>query len=179
LSTSFAFRRRKKSKHKEGLVEQELELERQKLETAISGDDDRSTSGSGSGQKTPAVMSSSSGGSRRTEAEKRFEERQKQRVSHLLLRGTALYSCFQMAQRVAKLAGKTHKDRVNEFNAKLEALSEHHDIPKVHTQMLASPFFLTHYLGWTRLRTWALLNLCVCLVYYRITFALYPRLLYG
>jgi hypothetical protein len=36
-----------------------------------------------------------------------------------------------MAERVAKLASKTHKDRVNEFNSKLEALSEHHDIPKV------------------------------------------------
>lgn len=33
--------------------------------------------------------------------------------------------------KVAKIAHKTHKDRVNEFNAKLEALSEHHDIPKV------------------------------------------------
>jgi hypothetical protein len=31
---------------------------------------------------------------------------------------------------VKKLAGKTHKDRVNELNTKLEALSEHHDIPK-------------------------------------------------
>lgn len=29
------------------------------------------------------------------------------------------------------MATKTHKDRVNEFNSKLEALSEHHDIPKV------------------------------------------------
>jgi hypothetical protein len=29
------------------------------------------------------------------------------------------------------MANKTHKDRVNEFNNKLEALSEHHDIPKV------------------------------------------------
>ena len=164
LSTSFAFRR-KKSKHKEGLIEQELELERRKVEKAISGDDDRSIPGNGSGRKTPVVASSSSGGSRRTEAEKRFEERQKQRVSNLLLSVTALYSCFQMAQRVAKLAGKTHKDRVNEFNAKLEALSEHHDIPKVHMQKLVSPFFLTHYLGWTRLRTWALLNLCVCLLY--------------
>ena len=32
---------------------------------------------------------------------------------------------------MTKLATKTHKDRVNEFNSKLEALSEHHDIPKV------------------------------------------------
>lgn len=37
---------------------------------------------------------------------------------------------------MAKLAGKTHKDRVNEFNAHLESLSEHHDIPKVHRTYL-------------------------------------------
>ena len=29
------------------------------------------------------------------------------------------------------MATKTHKDRVHEFNEKLEQLSEHHDIPKV------------------------------------------------
>lgn len=29
------------------------------------------------------------------------------------------------------MAAKTHKDRVSEFNAHLESLSEHHDIPKV------------------------------------------------
>jgi len=39
----------------------------------------------------------------------------------------------QLADKVKKLAGKTHKDRVNDFNTKLEALSEHHDIPKVNT----------------------------------------------
>ena len=38
---------------------------------------------------------------------------------------------MQRADKVKKLAGKTHKDRVHEFNAKLETLSEHHDIPKV------------------------------------------------
>ena len=38
---------------------------------------------------------------------------------------------MQLADKVKKLAGKTHKDRVNDLNTKLEALSEHHDIPKV------------------------------------------------
>ena len=38
---------------------------------------------------------------------------------------------IQLADKVKKLAGKTHKDRVHEFNTKLETLSEHHDIPKV------------------------------------------------
>ena len=55
----------------------------------------------------------------------------------------------QLQQKVAKLAGKTHKERVQQFNEKLvstrdglsqfervltslqESLSEHHDIPKV------------------------------------------------
>ena len=42
-----------------------------------------------------------------------------------------MLSIKQLAKRVLKLADKTHKDRVSEFNAHLEALSEHHDIPKV------------------------------------------------
>ena len=33
--------------------------------------------------------------------------------------------------RVSKAADKSHKERVAEFNNKLEQLSEHHDIPKV------------------------------------------------
>ena len=44
--------------------------------------------------------------------------------------GSLNYS-MKLAEKVAKLANTTHKDRVNEFNSKLEALSEHHDIPKV------------------------------------------------
>jgi hypothetical protein len=55
--------------------------------------------------------------------------------------GCSRSSCFpshtifthgaQLADKVKKLARKTHKDRVHEFNTKLESLSEHHDIPKV------------------------------------------------
>ena len=37
----------------------------------------------------------------------------------------------QLLEKVAKQAHMTHKDRVHEFNTKLESLSEHHDIPKV------------------------------------------------
>jgi hypothetical protein len=47
------------------------------------------------------------------------------------IHGTNLVRFIQLDERVAKLATKTHKDRVSEFNSKLEALSEHHDIPKV------------------------------------------------
>ncbi|KAH7107055.1 DUF1754-domain-containing protein [Auriculariales sp. MPI-PUGE-AT-0066] len=77
----------------------------------------RELSGSpaGSARASPGAGGVSASDSKRTDAERRFEEIQKQRL----------------AKRVAKLAGKTHKERVSEFNSKLETLSEHHDIPKV------------------------------------------------
>lgn len=51
----------------------------------------------------------------RTEAEKKFEAKM----------------MAAEEKRLAKLAAVSHRDRVREFNEKLEALSEHHDIPKV------------------------------------------------
>ncbi|CAO3643962.1 unnamed protein product [Cunninghamella blakesleeana] len=51
----------------------------------------------------------------KTEAEIKFEQIKLQR---------------QM-ERVSKAAQKSHKERVADFNNKLEQLSEHHDIPKV------------------------------------------------
>ncbi|KZS93451.1 DUF1754-domain-containing protein [Sistotremastrum niveocremeum HHB9708] len=68
-----------------------------------------------SGSSVPRESDSPKPTDRKTAAERRFEEIQKQRL----------------AERVAKMAVKTHKDRVHEFNAQLESLSEHHDIPKV------------------------------------------------
>ena len=47
----------------------------------------------------------------------------------------------QLAEKVARMATQTHKDRVAEFNAKLEALSEHHDIPKVSFMSLYNTTF--------------------------------------
>lgn len=38
---------------------------------------------------------------------------------------------LQMNAKVASQAKKSHKELVADFNEKLEALSEHHDIPKV------------------------------------------------
>ncbi|BDA41034.1 probable protein FAM32A at C-terminar half [Coccomyxa sp. Obi] len=52
---------------------------------------------------------------RRTAAEKRYDEMQAKREREM----------------AAKLAAKSHRERVNEFNAYLQNLSEHHDIPKV------------------------------------------------
>jgi len=51
----------------------------------------------------------------RTEAERHFMERQRQRE----------------AERILKKASKTHKEKVEEFNRNLDAQSEHYDIPKV------------------------------------------------
>ncbi|KAI9164367.1 hypothetical protein H9P43_008206 [Blastocladiella emersonii ATCC 22665] len=50
---------------------------------------------------------------------------------------TAAQMAFEEAQkkrereRIAKVASKSHKERVAEFNQYLESLSEHHDLPKV------------------------------------------------
>ncbi|KAI0639588.1 DUF1754-domain-containing protein [Trametes polyzona] len=108
-------KKKKKSKSKEKEKEKAAspgEDRVKALERAIKEDEAKVVSPSGSGRNSPAVASSSD---RKTAAEKRFEEVQRKRL----------------AEKVARLANKTHKDRVNEFNSKLEALSEHHDIPKV------------------------------------------------
>ena len=34
-------------------------------------------------------------------------------------------------ERIAKMASKSHRDRVRDFNEYLATLTEHHDIPKV------------------------------------------------
>ncbi|KAJ7170060.1 DUF1754-domain-containing protein [Mycena filopes] len=101
-------KKKKKSKHK-----QESELERERVKDLVREEAAASKSSlPGSGTNSPAPGGSSD---RKTDAEKRFEEVQRRRL----------------AERVSKLANKTHKDRVSEFNAHLESLSEHHDIPKV------------------------------------------------
>ena len=124
------------------------------LERAIK-EDEYKASPAGSSRNSPAAASSSD---RKTDAEKRFEEVQKKRVRDL---DHATYSVVdghvQLAAKVAKLANKSHKDRVNEFNSKLEALSEHHDIPKASYHVLdptCRTLFLMPFsiLGWTRVR---------------------------
>ncbi|KAK9895939.1 DUF1754-domain-containing protein [Cystobasidium minutum MCA 4210] len=50
-----------------------------------------------------------------TESERRYEEVRRKRL----------------AEKVRKEAKKSHKDRVQEFNDKLERLSEHHDLPRI------------------------------------------------
>ncbi|KAJ3725555.1 hypothetical protein DFJ43DRAFT_1089099 [Lentinula guzmanii] len=105
-------KKKKKSKGSSSTSSSEKARERERVKELLLQDDIDTSSPGGSSRNSPAAGSSRSS---KTEAERRFEEVQKQRL----------------AQRVAKLANKTHKDRVNEFNSHLESLSEHHDIPKV------------------------------------------------
>lgn len=86
-------------------------------------------------------------------------------------------SALQLAEKVARLANKTHKDRVNEFNSKLEALSEHHDIPKVCLQfdalLVFSGLTIHRRTGRTRIRrvescTILLLYFCVAVEIHRL-----------
>ncbi|KAJ3542826.1 hypothetical protein NMY22_g3361 [Coprinellus aureogranulatus] len=109
-------KKKKKSKSSSKSTSTEKQLDPEQVKELLKSDELVQTS-SGSGRNSPAVVSSntSSSTSRKTEAEKRFEEVQRKRLE----------------QRVHKLAKKTHKDRVADFNKHLESLSEHHDIPKV------------------------------------------------
>ncbi|GAX73940.1 hypothetical protein CEUSTIGMA_g1390.t1 [Chlamydomonas eustigma] len=52
---------------------------------------------------------------RRTAAEKKYDEHMKKLE----------------AERLKKMAAKSHRERIKEFNDHLTNLSEHHDIPKV------------------------------------------------
>ncbi|PBK76778.1 DUF1754-domain-containing protein [Armillaria solidipes] len=104
--------KKKKKKSKTEKTDADRFSERESVRERFVQEDENPGSASGSGRNSPAVVGSSS---RKTEAERRFEKVQKERL----------------AKRVSKLANKTHKDRVSEFNSHLESLSEHHDIPKV------------------------------------------------
>ncbi|TPX36171.1 hypothetical protein SmJEL517_g01440 [Synchytrium microbalum] len=76
----------------------------------------RSSDTAASSSSTTMVASGSkSTGRPKTPAELKFEEIQRQRA----------------LERAEKMAQKSHKERVAEFNSKLENLSEHYDIPKV------------------------------------------------
>ncbi|KAJ7492444.1 hypothetical protein FB451DRAFT_1218325 [Mycena latifolia] len=103
-----------KKKKKKSKQKQESEQERERTKDLLFREEAEALKNSlpGSGSNSPAPSGSSD---RKTDAERRFEEVQRRRLT----------------ERVAKLANKTHKDRVSEFNAHLESLSEHHDIPKV------------------------------------------------
>lgn len=125
-------RNRKKKKSKRTNEGESKDQELDKVKELLFKEVEKEGTPSGSGRNSPAVEGSSNS-SRKTDAEKRFEEVQRKRVCpcSILCNPVAHWLVLQLEQRINKLAHKTHKDRVNEFNAHLESLSEHHDIPKV------------------------------------------------
>ncbi|KAI9636899.1 DUF1754-domain-containing protein [Dioszegia hungarica] len=86
--------------------DEETDTERRKRAKVDSDDE---------GDKEEAMKPKSSGGRQMTDAERKFEEIQRKRRH----------------ERVAKTANMSHKDRVTEFNSKLDKLTEHNDIPKI------------------------------------------------
>ncbi|KAJ2893101.1 hypothetical protein GGI21_001577 [Coemansia aciculifera] len=66
-------------------------------------------------KKRVVVNAPSSSSSSRTDAEKRHED--------ILMK--------RKMERIEKMAEKSYRDRVKEFNEKLERAPEHHDMPKV------------------------------------------------
>jgi protein FAM32A len=81
---------------------------KKKKKAKAAADDDPAVAAAAAPSPPPPV-------DRRTEAQKRHDAATAERE----------------AARVAALAAKSHRERVAEFNEKLAALSEHHDIPKV------------------------------------------------
>ncbi|GAA5980038.1 hypothetical protein JCM5350_006004 [Sporobolomyces pararoseus] len=77
--------------------------------------------------ESPVIASGSgSSGPTKTKAQLRFEEVQRQRL----------------LERAKQAALKSHKDRVAEFNEKLENMSEHYDVPKNPATATAIPLCL-------------------------------------
>ncbi|EFQ29780.1 hypothetical protein CGRA01v4_03704 [Colletotrichum graminicola] len=93
---------RKKKNSKKGGVSQDLEAEAE-----AGADEDRDDNDDG------RVV-------RKTEAERRYEERKRKRLLEL---------AESSSSRPELL--KTHKERVEELNTYLSKLSEHHDMPKI------------------------------------------------
>ena len=124
--------------------------DRAKVDADISQKEVEAKTHAGS-SSSAAAASGEHGGRRLTESERRFEEVQKKRVS-CGLRVGACRADDQREERARKNAHLSHKERVSEFNSKLDRLTwviayylieetwlirrEHHDMPKV-----------CHYLG--------------------------------
>ncbi|KWU47498.1 DUF1754-domain-containing protein [Rhodotorula sp. JG-1b] len=100
---------KKKKKKSKSSTSQKLREEETAAAAAASG------SGSDREVASAASASGSTANPYKTEAERRFEEVQRKRL----------------LDKAAKQALKSHKERVAEFNEKLENMSEHYDIPKV------------------------------------------------
>jgi protein FAM32A len=70
----------------------------------------------------------------KTEAEKRYDEQRRKRVSASPRSAQfvdANYDGLQLEERLKREGVKTHKQRVEELNRYLSGLSEHHDMPRI------------------------------------------------
>mmetsp|Transcript_67696 Transcript_67696/g.214275 ORF Transcript_67696/g.214275 Transcript_67696/m.214275 type:complete len:115 (+) Transcript_67696:194-538(+) len=91
----------KKKSKKKDKKEKERERDRERAEAAEGGSSDE--------DRAPPVVDS------RTDAERRRDEKLAAREE----------------SEIKKMAGKTHREKVAEFNEYLSKLTEHYDIPKV------------------------------------------------
>ena len=71
----------------------------------------------------------------KTEYERRHEETRRKRVSCFLVMRQELWNRTltrpQLEEKLMREGVKTHKERVEELNKYLSALSEHHDMPRI------------------------------------------------
>lgn len=134
---------RKKKKKKKSSTSQKVRDREDEAALGGGSGSERADSGRDEAGSSSGAASSGVG---KTEAQRRFEEVQRKRVrccgvlpSRLLPAGADRLSRVQLLEKAAKAAAKSHKERVAEFNEKLEQMSEHYDIPKVGTFSLACP----------------------------------------
>jgi len=107
-------KKKKKTTAKEGAESAGAEHQ-EKAATAGTGGEAAAAAAAGGGARGTSSSREEKPVDRRTDAERRHDEAVAARE----------------AERVARLASQSHRDRVAAFNAHLATLSEHHDIPKV------------------------------------------------
>ncbi|KAJ1816814.1 hypothetical protein LPJ75_001900, partial [Coemansia sp. RSA 2598] len=105
-------RHKHKHKHKRGPGEKKQQKDSAEKDKSNGDDDD--DDGIRDGQGSPMEPQTEPPTESLTEAEKKYREALHQR----------------RLERIDRLASKSHRDRVKEFNEKLERAPEHHDMPK-------------------------------------------------
>ncbi|GAA5927932.1 uncharacterized protein JCM15063_006038 [Sporobolomyces koalae] len=113
----------KKKKKKSSVSKKAREGEDSREVTRRADDDDNDGDYRRDRSDSPVASGPSSSGPAKTKAQLRFEEVQRKRL----------------LDKSSKAALKSHKERVAEFNEKLENISEHYDIPKASPKTLLSP----------------------------------------
>jgi len=107
---------KKKKKEKPPAADEETEQQQRQQQRAAPDDDDDDAAAEAAAGTSAAAAAATAAPDRRTEAERR-RDAQLARVEGERLRRAA--------------EGKGYRERVAEYNDRLAALSEHHDIPRV------------------------------------------------